>query len=74
MTEHVHTEADPSHAHAEAPANPFTPAEVRQFDEEDAEAGAAIGKMLSLFFLYTVVVMAGSAIATYVWVTTSTVN
>ncbi|MCA8998017.1 MAG: hypothetical protein KDA80_13555 [Planctomycetaceae bacterium] len=50
---------------------PFAPEEVRGFDRDDAEAGQAIGKMLSLFFLYTVIVMAVSCYATYSWVTSS---
>ena len=48
---------------------PFRADEIREFDEADAEAGQAIGKMLSLFFLYTVIVMAISAYCTYYWVT-----
>ena len=46
----------------------FPPEEIRQFEADDAEAGSAIGKMLSLFFLYTVIVMAISAYVTYRWV------
>ena len=52
----------------------FRPEEIREFDAEDAEAGRAIGKMLSLFFVYTVIVMALSTWFTYYWVTTSTVR
>lgn len=47
----------------------FYPEEIKEFDRDDAEAGRAIGKMLSLFFLYTVIVMAISAWVTYYWVT-----
>ncbi len=47
----------------------FAPEEIKQFDADDAEAGQAIGKMLSLLFLYTVFAMTVSAIATYYWVT-----
>lgn len=36
----------------------FEEDELRQFDADDVEAGSAICKMLSLFFLYTVIVMA----------------
>ncbi len=43
---------------AEAPAEPlFSVADVEQFTNEDAEAGRAIGKLLSALFLYTVVAM-----------------
>jgi len=48
---------------------PFSPNDLKQFDSDDAEAGRAIGKMLSLFFLYTVFAMTGAACATYWWIT-----
>ncbi|MEQ9411749.1 MAG: hypothetical protein RIK87_28800 [Fuerstiella sp.] len=35
----------------------FTAVEVEQFDADDVVAGSAIGKMLSLMFLYTVLAM-----------------
>jgi hypothetical protein len=35
----------------------FTPVEVQQFEADDVVAGSAIGKMLSLLFLYTVLAM-----------------
>ena len=35
----------------------FDRATIEEFGEEDREAGTAIGKMLALFFLYTVIVM-----------------
>ena len=35
----------------------FTQVEVEQFEADDVQAGAAIGKMLSVLFLYTVLVM-----------------
>ncbi len=38
-------------------ADVFTPLEKEQFDEDDVTAGRAIGKMLSLLFLYTVIAM-----------------
>lgn len=43
----------------------FTNSEIEQFEEDDTEAGRAIGKMLSLFFLYTVIVMSIAGIWTY---------
>lgn len=67
MSDHSTTE--------ETSAEPlFTPSEVQQFTEDDAEAGRAIGKMLSSLFLYTVVAMTVSVLATYYWVTTSSLN
>lgn len=53
---------------ATEPKELFTPSEVKQFKSDDAEAGAAIGKMLSLFFLYTVLVMAISTLGTWYWI------
>ncbi|MCA9061470.1 MAG: hypothetical protein KDA96_00345 [Planctomycetaceae bacterium] len=49
-----------SENHHSAPTLPelFTPTEIEQFGADDVTAGRAIGKMLSLLFLYTVVVMA----------------
>lgn len=35
----------------------FTQVEAEQFEADDVEAGAAIGKMLSILFLYTVLAM-----------------
>ena len=49
----------------ETTAELFTPAERSQFDRDDTDAGRAIGKMLSLFFLYTVIVM--SICAWWTW-------
>ena len=46
----------------------FTPAEVREFDADDVEAGKNLCKMLSLFFFYTVIVMGLSTYITYQWV------
>ncbi|QDT54300.1 hypothetical protein Pan44_23290 [Caulifigura coniformis] len=64
-----HAAAAP-HAHpgaSEDDAVDFAREELRQFDNDDYEAGSNIGKMLSLFFLYTVLVMAFSAYVTYRW-------
>lgn len=47
----------------------FTPAEIREFDADDVEAGKNLCKMLSLFFFYTVIVMGLSTYVTYMWVT-----
>ncbi len=38
-------------------ASPFTPAELRDFDEDDSEAGRRISKILGLLFIYTAVAM-----------------
>ena len=43
----------------------FNQAEIEQFDADDTVAGRAIGKMLSWFFLYTVIVMSLAAWWTY---------
>ena len=41
----------------ELPENPFEREELAQFDADDVIAGKAIGIMLSLFFLYTMIAM-----------------
>ena len=46
----------------------FHPDELRQFDADDTEAGTAIGRMLSMFFFYTVIVMGLSTYVTYYWI------
>ncbi|MCA9090926.1 MAG: hypothetical protein KDA90_20070 [Planctomycetaceae bacterium] len=46
----------------------FSRDELRQFEADDAEAGSAIGQMLSLFFLYTIVVMTISTLVTIWWI------
>lgn len=43
----------------------FDREELVQFDQADRQAGGAIGKMLALFFLYTVIVMSIVAWWTY---------
>lgn len=58
------------HSHDETTPDPhFNKAELAQFDRDDTDAGRAIGKMLSLFFLYTVIVMSICAWWTWVWQT-----
>lgn len=59
--------SDASHGgHATAPPEElFTRSEIEQFDEDDVKAGGTIGKMLALFFLYTVIVMSVVAWWTY---------
>ncbi len=49
----------PAVAAVAVPAVPFTGQQIDQFDADHGDAGRAIGKMLALFFLYTVVVMSG---------------
>jgi hypothetical protein len=67
-------ETHPEHAHGGAtatadaeteahgtavPEGPlFEDDELKQFDEDDVNAGSALCKLLSLFFLYTVIAMA----------------
>ncbi len=43
----------------------FSPRDVDTFSDDDTVAGGAIGKMLALFFLYTVIAMTISAVWTY---------
>lgn len=43
----------------------FTPQEVAGFDADDAIAGRNIGRMLTLFFLYTVIAMSLVSYWTY---------
>ena len=55
MTEQSATSDDPL----------FTPVELEQFEADDVVAGSAIGKMLSILFLYTVLVMSFVGYWTY---------
>lgn len=64
-----HAAAAP-HAHpgaSEDDAVDFAREELHQFENDDYEAGSNIGKMLSMFFFYTVIVMGISAYVTYRW-------
>ncbi len=47
----------------------FNDEEVKQFDADDSHAGGAIGKMLTILFLYTIAVMSMAAIWTYYAIT-----
>ncbi len=73
MSDHT-TTAAAIHEHASAPTTgetpeiPFDRAELRQFGADDVEAGRNICKMLSIFFAYTVMVMALSTYITWRWV------
>ena len=67
MTDHD-TAAPPAEDHPATDAPLFSPAELREFDADDVEAGKNLCKMLSLFFFYTVIVMGLSTYVTYVWV------
>jgi hypothetical protein len=51
------------------PEMPFDREDLQQFDRDDVSAGRAIGKMLALFFLYTIVAM--SLAAYWTWTTLS---
>jgi hypothetical protein len=46
----------------------FTAVEIEQFEADDVVAGAAIGKMLSILFLYTVLAMSLVGWITYGWI------
>ena len=53
---------------AEPPVNPdevFDKIQLKYFDSEDGHAGGVLGTMLSLFFFYTVIVMALVAVWTF---------
>jgi len=56
-------------SHSDSPSDEplFQRTELTQFADDDREAGMAIGKMLSVLFIYTVIVMAISAYATYAY-------
>ena len=43
----------------------FSEDDIKQFDADDNAAGKAIGKMLSLFFFYTVIAMTITGLWTY---------
>ncbi len=64
------SESTETHAavHTPAAADPFSKQELKGFTADDQEAGRAICKMLSLFFVYTVIAMGLSTYVTYTWV------
>jgi hypothetical protein len=45
----------------------FSATEIRNFDAEDVEAGKNLCKMLSLFFVYTVLAMGAMIFFTYLF-------
>ena len=50
------------------PSEPvFDESELARFDADDTQAGRTICWMLSLFFLYTVIVMSGVGIWTFIF-------
>lgn len=57
-----------STATLDVPEEPFDSRDIEQFAADDVEAGRAIGKMLSLLFVYTVIAM-----SIVVWWTYTTV-
>ena len=62
------TATDPTETAEALPEEPFGRDDIREFSNEDVEAGRNICKMLSLFFFYTVIVMGLSTYITYRWV------
>ena len=58
MSESLHAPAPTVASHDDPPSpgegGPFTEQQIEQFEEDDGDAGRAIGKMLATFFLYTV--------------------
>jgi hypothetical protein len=71
QTDTLHSKTDATdaapidHDNPPAVAELFNHQERAQFDLDDVAAGRAIGKMLGLFFLYTVIVMSAVAWWTY---------
>jgi hypothetical protein len=62
MSQHETTEEHTEDAQGQAtavdlPENPFEREELAQFNADDVIAGKAIGVMLSMFFLYTMIAM-----------------
>ncbi len=53
------------HAASVPTSPPFGPEEQASLDQEDAEAGKLIGRLLSFLFLYTIVVT--SLVAWWTW-------
>ena len=73
MSQHETTEEHPEEAQGQAtatelPENPFEREELAQFDADDVNAGKAIGVMLSLFFLYTMIAMSIVGLWTFITV------
>jgi hypothetical protein len=69
MTQTAATPHSPTAEHADADQEHlFNREELKQFGADDVEAGKNICKMLSLFFFYTVIVMALSTYITWRWI------
>jgi hypothetical protein len=68
VSDHTTTEMSTHESTAVTEEPLFDDAELREFDRADVEAGRGICKMLSLFFFYTVIVMAISTIVTWKWI------
>lgn len=59
------SETQAADAQEETTSEPlFGREELRQFEADDVEAGGAIGKMLSLLFIYTVIAMSAVSLWT----------
>lgn len=54
----------PEHAPASSPAD-FEKSEIEMFDRDDVTAGTAIGRMLAIIFLYTILAMSIAGLWTY---------
>ena len=68
MTETITTTHEPTTAEPPVEEPLFNRQELKQFGADDVEAGRNICKMLSLFFFYTVIVMALSTYITWRWI------
>jgi hypothetical protein len=59
MSEPIHAPALAGRDDLPSPGEggPFSEQQIEQFEEDDGDAGRAIGKMLATFFFYTVIAM-----------------
>ncbi len=59
MSEPFHAPALAGHDDPPSPGEggPFSEQQIEQFEEDDGDAGRAIGKMLANLFFYTVIAM-----------------
>ncbi|HEV8001037.1 MAG TPA: hypothetical protein VGP63_14220 [Planctomycetaceae bacterium] len=59
MSEPIHAPTLAGHDDPPSPGEggPFSEQQIEQFEEDDGDAGRAIGKMLATFFFYTVIAM-----------------
>ncbi len=61
---HAHSHVEHGHGTASS-ALDFDKTELEQFDKDDVTAGSAIGRMLAVIFLYTILAMSIAGWWTY---------